>query len=166
MRGCGLMRLVLLALVVLLGGCAGTAPSPPPVVSAPPPSREEAPGDAVVATARSLVGIPYSPRGCRPQDGFDCSGFVNYVYGQHGVNLPRMAADQLRVGSPVPRTQLRPGDLVFFANGPSGSDMHVGVYSGLGRFIHSPKPGGKVREEAMAGSYWPPRYVGARRLLE
>jgi cell wall-associated NlpC family hydrolase len=103
------------------------------------------------------LGIPYVYGGSTPS-GFDCSGFVMYVYAQVGVSLPHNAAAQYAYGTPVDRSQLQPGDLVFF-NGLG----HNGIYIGGGQFIHSPHTGDVVKISSMSGWYTS-TYVGARRL--
>ena len=149
---------LLIACALALGGCAfsvgGREPAPLP------------PGQGtVLETARSQIGTPYRAAGESPDQGFDCSGLVQWVYARHGVRLPRRTTDQLRVGRPVPREALRAGDLVFFA--PSGklSRLHVGIFDGHGGFIHSPSPGGRVRQEHLQAPYWRSSYYAANRVL-
>ncbi len=110
----------------------------------------------VVGIALQYLGVPYVWGGSSPSTGFDCSGFVSYVFAQVGVSLPHHAASQYGYGTPVPYDQLAPGDLVFF----SGLG-HVGIYIGSGQFVHAPHTGDVVRIANLAdhGSY-----VGARRL--
>jgi peptidoglycan hydrolase-like protein with peptidoglycan-binding domain len=115
-------------------------------------------GARVVATAKRYLGTPYRWGGASPATGFDCSGFVMYVYAKFGVSLPHNAAAQYGYGRPVSRAQLRPGDLVFF-NGLG----HDGIYVGGGRFIHSPHTGDVVKISPLSGWY-ADTYVGARRL--
>jgi peptidoglycan DL-endopeptidase CwlO len=110
----------------------------------------------VVGIALQYLGIPYVWGGSSPTPGFDCSGFVAYVYAQVGVSLPHHAASQYGYGTPVPYDQLAPGDLVFF----SGLG-HVGIYIGGGQFVHAPHTGDVVRISSLAGHG---SYVGARRL--
>jgi peptidoglycan DL-endopeptidase CwlO len=123
-----------------------------PVVSAPP-SRY----GGVVGIAMRYLGTPYVYGGASPA-GFDCSGFIMYVFAQVGVSLPHNAAAQYGYGTPVDRSQLQPGDLVFF-NGLG----HAGIYVGGGSFIHSPHTGDVVKISSMSGWY-ASTYVGARRL--
>ncbi|MYL83203.1 glycoside hydrolase [Desulfovibrio aerotolerans] len=151
-------RTALLLLVSLtLCGCAFSVGSrePGPL----PPAQ-----GSVLETARSLIGTPYRPAGESPDKGFDCSGFVKWVYARHGIRLPRRTSDQLRIGRPVPREELKAGDLVFFT--PSGrlSSLHVGIFDGHGGFIHSPSPGGRVREEHLLAPYWRSSYYAANRV--
>jgi len=110
----------------------------------------------VVGIALQYLGIPYVWGGSSPSTGFDCSGFVAYVFAQVGVSLPHHAASQYGYGTPVPYDQLAPGDLVFF----SGLG-HVGIYIGEGQFVHAPHTGDVVRISSLAGHG---SYVGARRL--
>jgi cell wall-associated NlpC family hydrolase len=119
-----------------------------------PPARH----GGVVGIAMRYLGIPYRWGGSSPSTGFDCSGFVMYVYSQVGVSLPHNAAMQYGYGSPVSRSQLAPGDLVFF-NGLG----HNGIYIGGNQFIHSPHTGDVVKISTISGWY-SSTYVGARRL--
>jgi peptidoglycan DL-endopeptidase CwlO len=132
-----------------------------PSTSAPAPSVLPAAPAAkyggVVGIAMQYLGIPYVYGGSSPS-GFDCSGFIMYVYAQVGVSLPHNAAAQYGYGTPVDRSQLQPGDLVFF-NGLG----HAGIYVGGGSFIHSPHTGDVVKISSMSGWYTS-TYVGARRL--
>jgi cell wall-associated NlpC family hydrolase len=111
----------------------------------------------VVGVAMQYLGTPYVWGGASPA-GFDCSGFVMYVYSQVGVSLPHNAAMQYGYGSPVDRSQLQAGDLVFF-NGLG----HVGIYIGGNQFIHSPHTGDVVKISTITGWY-SSTWVGARRL--
>jgi cell wall-associated NlpC family hydrolase len=128
-------------------------PSGPSALPSPPPSRY----GGAVGIAMQYLGIPYVYGGASPS-GFDCSGFVMYVYAQIGVSLPHNAAAQYGSGTPVDRSQLQSGDLVFF-NGLG----HVGIYIGGGSFIHSPHTGDVVKISSLSGWY-SSTYVGARRL--
>jgi cell wall-associated NlpC family hydrolase len=115
-------------------------------------------GRRVVAYARDFLGVHYRWGGTSPRTGFDCSGFVRFVYGHFGVMLPHSSFADLWRGSHVARRNLRPGDLVFFAGGG-----HVGIYVGGGRFIDAPHSGTVVRISSMHGWYGS-SYSGARRL--
>jgi cell wall-associated NlpC family hydrolase len=121
--------------------------------SVAPPARY----GGVVGIAMRYLGTPYRWGGASPS-GFDCSGFVMYVYAQVGVSLPHNAAAQYGYGSPVSRGDLQPGDIVFF-NGLG----HNGIYVGGGNFIHSPHTGDVVKISSLSGWY-ASTYVGARRL--
>ena len=120
-----------------------------------PPSKY----GGVVGIAMQYLGIPYQWGGESPSTGFDCSGFTYYVFSRVGVSLPRTVSTQYAVGVGVSRSQLQPGDLVFF-NGLG----HVGIYIGGNQFIHSPHTGDVVKISAMTG-YYSSTYVGARRIL-
>lgn len=134
--------------------------------SANPPSRA---GSNVLAgqilqTAAKHLGTPYRYGGASP-GGFDCSGFVMYVFSQYGINLPRTASDQASLGVHVDKKELLPGDLVFFNCGGSGIN-HAGIYSGNGNFIHSSSPrSGGVIYSSLVDGYYLQHYVGARRIL-
>lgn len=118
----------------------------------------------LIDTALSLVGVPYRKGGNSPQVGFDCSGFVRYIYVQTvGLLLPRSAAEQARAATPVAREELRPGDLVFF-NTMRRAFSHVGVYLGDGKFVHAPRKGDRVKISDLNERYWAKRYNGARRI--
>ncbi|HXV57698.1 MAG TPA: NlpC/P60 family protein [Gaiellaceae bacterium] len=135
-----------------------SAPAPAPASGGSsgraPPSQY----GGVVGIAMQYLGIPYRWGGASPETGFDCSGFVMYVYAQVGVSLPHNAAMQYGYGSPVSRSELAPGDLVFF-NGLG----HNGIYIGGNQFIHSPHTGDVVKISSLTGWY-ASTYVGARRL--
>ncbi|HEX9416404.1 MAG TPA: NlpC/P60 family protein, partial [Gaiellaceae bacterium] len=120
---------------------------------APPPGNYS----GVVAIAMRYLGVPYVWGGESPS-GFDCSGFVMYVYAQVGVSLPHNAAMQYGYGTPVSMSQLEPGDLVFFYG-----LGHVGLYIGGGSFIHAPHTGDVVKISSLSG-YYASNFVGARRL--
>jgi cell wall-associated NlpC family hydrolase len=125
--------------------------TPSPTI-APPPARY----GGVVGIAMRYLGIPYVWGGASPS-GFDCSGFVMYVFAQVGVSLPHNAAAQYGVGTPVSQGELQPGDVVFF-----DGLGHDGIYIGGGNFIHSPHTGDVVKISSLSGWY-ASSYVGARR---
>jgi peptidoglycan DL-endopeptidase CwlO len=129
-----------------------------PAADEPSGSPPAAQYGGVVGIAMQYLGIPYQWGGASPSTGFDCSGFVMYVYAQVGVSLPHNAAMQYAYGSPVSRSQLQPGDLVFF-NGLG----HNGIYIGGNQFIHSPHTGDVVKISTLTGWYESTWY-GARRL--
>lgn len=116
----------------------------------------------VVADARSFAGTAYRVGGAAP-DGFDCSGFVQYLYDRHGIRLPRTARDQFEAGRRVSSDRILPGDLVFFRT--SGRRVsHVGVALGDGTFLHAPNVGSHVRRDHLSATYWARRFAGARRV--
>jgi NlpC/P60 family protein len=117
---------------------------------------------ALVGTALSLRGIPYRNGGTDPQ-GFDCSGFTQYVFAQYGIPLPRDVRSQYRIGTPIEPEQISPGDLVFFATTDPGVS-HVAIAIGGDGFVHAPSTWGVVRVEFLSGAYWSRRYLGARRM--
>lgn len=118
----------------------------------------------VLVNALSLTGIKYAYGGKSPETGFDCSGFVSYVF-KHATSLtlPHSALAISQLGKTVPKKELQPGDLVFF-NTVKTAFSHVGIYVGNNRFIHSPSAGGHVRVESMKDSYWATRFSGAQRI--
>lgn len=118
----------------------------------------------VLFSALGLVGTPYRYGGNTPEGGFDCSGLVHYVFNTAaGVSLPRQSSAIAEIDAPkVKRTQLIPGDLVFFGKRKVN---HIGIYVGEGRFVHAPNSGGTVRMDHLDGAYWDTRYLYARRLL-
>jgi cell wall-associated NlpC family hydrolase len=120
--------------------------------------------DAVVQTALGLQGVPYRMGGEDPASGFDCSGFVQYVFALHQVELPRIVGDQYRSGVRVSLPQVRSGDLVFFTTTAPGA-THVGIAVGGGEFVHAPNERGVVRVEHLDTPYWHDRFVGARRVF-
>jgi cell wall-associated NlpC family hydrolase len=171
------MRVLLIVVAALTTGCAATGATPQPfptagrypgatagtAVPARPGPTSTASGYEVSGTALSLRGVPYRNGGADP-GGFDCSGFVWYVYGNHGLALPRTVIDQYRVGTPVDSSQLEAGDLVFFSTTSPGAS-HVGIVVGGDSFVHAPASNGVVRVERLGASYWAQRFIGARRVL-
>ena len=118
----------------------------------------------VLVNALSLTGVRYKYGGKSPESGFDCSGFVRYVYQQAGnLTLPHGARAISQLGKTIPKSELEPGDLVFF-NTLRSTFSHVGIYLGNNRFIHSPSSGGGVRVEDMQDNYWQKRFNGAQRI--
>ena len=124
---------------------------------------EEAVGDLLLQ-AMSLLGVAYRFGGSNPSAGLDCSGFIQYVFKKSlRVNLPRTAAEMAHTGKAVDKSELAPGDLVFF-NTRGFQYSHVGIYMGGGKFIHSPRTGKSVEVSNMNQDYWTARYNGARRV--
>jgi cell wall-associated NlpC family hydrolase len=127
-----------------------TAPVPPVDVA------------SVTDTALALRGAPYRNGGSTPA-GFDCSGFTQYVFGQHGLYLPRDVKDQFAAGTPIRQSEISAGDLLFFSTVARGAS-HVGIALEGGEFVHAPSSNGVVRVERLDAAYWSRRFVGARRL--
>ncbi len=118
----------------------------------------------VLMNALSLTGIRYQYGGSSPETGFDCSGFVRYVFQQAAsLTLPHNARALAQLGQSIPLEQLQPGDLVFF-NTLKSTFSHVGIYLGNNRFIHAPRTGKNIDVTRLDDSYWSQRYTGARRL--
>ena len=174
------MRALLIVVAALSTACASTGAVPKPfptptgtterpaatlpnggvAPTATPVSRTS--GYEVSGTALSLRGVPYRNGGDNT-NGFDCSGLVWYVFGQHGVAVPRTVAEQFKAGTNVAASELREGDLVFFTTTAPGAS-HVGIVVGGDSFIHAPAVSGVVRVEHLGASYWSSRFVGARRI--
>jgi cell wall-associated NlpC family hydrolase len=117
----------------------------------------------MVGTARDLVGAPYRSGGADPSEGFDCSGFVQFVVASAGGRVPRSVREQWQAGVPVDAAAVQAGDLVFFAI--DGDEVsHVGMALGGDEFVHAPSSRGAVRVERLSTPYWARRYAGARRI--
>ncbi len=167
---------VLALAALLMTGCAGRyAPRPFPSPTARPPSpaapASVAPQTAgaepsgLLETALSALGTPYRAGGETPDAGFDCSGFVEWVFRQHGLALPRTVAAQFASGEAVHEPPaIAAADLVFFT-ASRGDPTHVGIALGDGRFVHAPSSKGVVRIEPLSAAYWSRHFVGARRIV-
>ena len=161
-------------LILLLTGCAsrtGAVPAPFPRPNRGPSnlttvSSAARPPEpyAITSTALGYRGVPFVDGGATPS-GFDCSGFTYYVFRQHGVELPRVAADQYRVGTAVDPAAIEPGDLLFFETVAPGAS-HVALALGRDEFVHAPSERGQVRVEKLTSSYWSRRFLGARRVVK
>ena len=120
----------------------------------------------LVLKGLELVGINYRFGGTDPDSGLDCSGFIQVVFKDAiGMLLPRTAKEQSQLGDVVGKSELKPGDLVFF-NTMRRAFSHVGIYLGDNRFVHAPRTGAEIRVEDMSQGYWVKRYNGARRVVE
>jgi cell wall-associated NlpC family hydrolase len=180
-RLCLLGLLPLILLILLGAGCAttgavpqpfprpggpalpsGSAPSEARPVPAPGHSAGAADGYAIAGTALGLRGSPYRNGGSDPS-GFDCSGFVRYVFAQHGIGLGRTVGEQFHEGTEV-KAGVEAGDLIFFATSNSSAVSHVGMAIGGDEFVHAPSSRGEVRVERLTAPYWASRYIGARRI--
>src|SRR5581483_7899106 len=142
---------------------------------APAPTAPAGPTDAggsnalessAIALARAQIGKPYVWGGASPQTSFDCSGLVQWVYGQIGVRLPRTAQQQYGATARVSREELQPGDLLFFTRTYPSSEpiTHVGIYVGGGQMVNATTPGDVVREMPAFSGYWGAHYAGAGRV--
>ena len=172
-RGLGFGMLAVALVSALAAGCAakGTAATPRPFPGATVPTRS-LPADvraaepitqpSVVSLALSLRGTPYR-NGGSDLAGFDCSGFVQWVFAHNGLALPREVKDQYRIGRDIDTDDVKAGDLVFFETVSPGAS-HVGIALGGGEFVHAPSSRGVVRVERYTSGYWADRWVGARRV--
>jgi cell wall-associated NlpC family hydrolase len=172
------MRSLVLSLSFLLAGVAHAAPPEAAddlvqlLTNNTLISQIEQVGQTVTHTAADLVGnalgflgVPYKRGGISAATGFDCSGFVKAMYEQTiGLILPRKASQQAAATEKIDKSELQPGDLVFF-NTMRRAFSHVGIYIGEGKFIHAPKPGAEVRVDNLGQSYWSRHFDGARRVL-
>ena len=122
-------------------------------------------GSEVINFAKQYLGYRYVSAGKRPETGFDCSGFTQYVFSNFGVSLGGSAASQSSNGTPIDRANLQAGDLLLFYDEGYTKIGHVGIYIGDGTFIHSANPSRGVVIDSLSSSYYNPRYVGARRLV-
>ena len=117
----------------------------------------------VLQRAFTLLGTPYRWGGTSPENGFDCSGLVGYVFRTIGIDLPRVSRAMAGEGTPVTdRNALAEGDLVFF--GRRGRVDHVGIYIGNGKFLHAPRTGRDVTVSDLSTGYWSQKFLEARRL--
>lgn len=139
-------------------GSIQTPPLPPPQAAA-----STSLGSEVVIRAIAMVGVPYRFGGSNP-NGFDCSGLVQYVYQELGIDVPRTAAEQYRAAEPVRLENIEPGDLLFFrTHGKRIS--HVAIYAGSGRFVHAPQTGRLIELRSLDDDYYRPRLAGVGRLF-
>ena len=118
---------------------------------------------AIIRTAQKYTGTPYVFGGTTPK-GFDCSGYLQYIFAQHGIKIPRAADEQYKIGTMIARNKLIAGDLVFFTT-DTKEISHCGLYIGNGKFIHASSSKG-VRIDELNNSYWKTRYAGAKRILK
>jgi len=187
-----LAALVPLALASLLIGCA-TTPAPRPAIEAEraaldetrdrltaleaeleeareialSQSRQERRVERLLERGFELVGTRYRYGGTTVAGGFDCSGFIGYLFrNEAGIHLPRSTRQMIRYDAPrVDRDELRPGDIVFFSARRKGQVDHAGIYIGDNRFIHSASRRSGVRVDRLDKGYWAPRYLQAKRVL-
>ena len=133
------------------------------IVAAAESSAPSAAAQHAIQVASQYLGTPYRFGGASPQTGFDCSGLAQYAYGQSGVSLPRVAADQYTVGQPVDRASLQPGDLIFFRDS-TGYIHHEAIYLGGDRFIQAPHTGDVVKISSLDDPYYAGQFAGGRRV--
>ena len=138
-------------------------PVPPSALAQRQERGTFSPIQLVLNLANHLRDIRYKRGGREPSTGFDCSGFVRYVFRQGiGADLPNTSAAQFSTGQKIARNDLRSGDLVFFRT--AGKRIsHVGIYVGDGEFIHAPSSGKRVSVSRLAEPYWSHRFAGAKR---
>ncbi|MEJ2141594.1 MAG: C40 family peptidase [Gammaproteobacteria bacterium] len=146
--------------VLLLAACSGPVYKPKHQGISQGKSKH-----SVLVKAKSLIGKPYRYGGNRPSTGFDCSGFVQYTHAAAGIDLPRTTYQQLRATHPITKSQLRPGDLIFFRINRKRFVSHVGIYLGKGKFIHSPSSGKRVSIASLNNPYWQKVYSSAGRVF-
>ncbi|MDF7676175.1 C40 family peptidase [Neisseriaceae bacterium ESL0693] len=170
-------RMVVISVMVLfLAACGMTKHRPASHVSSVSPSRHLQPvritkvsqavgGQEILMRSMSLIGTPYRYGGSSRQQGFDCSGMVQYVY-QTALNvpLPRTARDIAAVSRKIPVRNLQVGDLVFF-NTSGQPYSHMGLYIGQGKFIHAPSSRGVIRTASLDQAYFKQRFIDARTLF-
>ncbi len=178
LRVCILNLAFCILIALSAAACASSGnPRPRPFPGAPPPpeSTPATPAEppvvvpsvpvgpsAIVETALQLRGVPYRNGGSDPS-GFDCSGFVQWVFARNGVPLPREVREQYGAGQKIGLPEVQPGDLVFFETVSRGAS-HVGLVIGADQFVHAPSSTGVVRVERFTATYWARRFVGARRV--
>ncbi|MBP7792578.1 MAG: C40 family peptidase [Candidatus Goldbacteria bacterium] len=139
--------------------------------------------EKISTDAKKLLGVPYVTGGISPDTGFDCSGFVFYVYQKNSIEIPRLSYMQFQEGLPIEQYELKMGDLVFFEvydkdipilgdlrnviaeYYKTGKPGHVGIYLGNGKFIHAPKKGDVVKISSIHDNFWKKHYLSARRYV-
>lgn len=142
------------------------APATPPAIYPPPlsPAVHSFSTASFLAAARALAGVRYQLGGERPATGFDCSGYIRYVYGLFRIPVPRTVAEQFQIGRRAAGKTIKAGDLLFFRMSGKGVS-HVALALGPDEFIHAPTESGVVRTEKLSSRYWQARFIGARRIL-
>jgi murein DD-endopeptidase len=153
-----------------LNGCSSTPQVPvverststERIISKQPSGHANDTGSEIVSYAQSALGIAYRYGGADPS-GFDCSGLVEYSHLNAGVSVPRTSIAQYESAHPVSRSELKPGDVIFF-NLDRNKTSHVGIYAGEGRFIHAPSTGKHVSFANLSEPYWKKRIVKTGRL--
>ncbi len=148
-------RIMLMMIAVLLISAA-------PMMTSEADAASGATPDQIAEYALKFKGVPYKWGGTTPS-GFDCSGYIRYVYGNFGISLPRTSAEQFNVGTAVSKSNLKKGDLVFFANTYKPGISHTGIYIGNGNVISAESQGISI-SNINTNPYWAPKYAGAKRL--
>ncbi|WP_304672288.1 C40 family peptidase [Neisseria bergeri] len=127
--------------------------------------RTSGSADELIGNAMGLLGVAYHYGGTSVSTGFDCSGFMQHIFKRAmGINLPRTSAEQAQMGTPVARSELQPGDMVFFRTLGGSRISHVGLYIGNDRFIHAPRTGKNIEITSLSHKYWSGKYAFARRV--
>lgn len=147
-------------------------PAPAPTTKAASTPAPKVPAKAapsgvaskIISTSKNYLGVPYVWGGTSPQ-GFDCSGFIQYVFSKNGISLPRVTSDQYNAGTSVSKSNLIPGDLVFFETYKPGPS-HIGIYLGNNQFIHASSGAEKVTISNLTSTYYTSHYIGARRVIK
>ncbi|HET19122.1 MAG TPA: NlpC/P60 family protein [Chromatiales bacterium] len=160
--------LIALVMTTALAGCSVVTERDALESSEPASSLQQAPStDSVAVEALQVAlaqrGIRYRSGGDEPGTGFDCSGLVFFSFSSVGISLPRTSQDMYRHARRIEKSELRPGDLVFFRL-RSSRISHVGIYAGDGRFVHAPSRGKDVELAALDDAYWKKRFAGAGRI--
>jgi cell wall-associated NlpC family hydrolase len=159
------LTLVVAAVIAALAGCA-TQPREPATPREYLVVGDRDKGREVVMYAFSLIDIGYRFGGSNPDTGLDCSGMVSYLYDKvTGARLPHNAAAIARMARPIDRSDLQPGDLLFF-NTRHKPFSHVAIFVGNGRFVHAPSRNGKIRLDSLSTGYFAKRFESARTLFK
>lgn len=157
--------LLALAMITTLAGCSVVTERDASALRDPAPAAEPASVDAGEALKVALAqrGTRYRAGGDAPGKGFDCSGLVYFSFNSVGIRLPRSSHDMFQHARRIDKSELRPGDLVFFRL-RSSRISHVGIYAGNGQFVHAPSKGKDVELASMSDAYWSKRFAGAGRV--
>lgn len=144
-------------------GSSGAVPSAVPIRTYP--AHEAGNADDLIRSAMGLLGVAYRYGGTSASTGFDCSGFMQHIFRRSmGLSLPRTSAEQAQMGVHVNRSELQPGDMVFFRTMGRGRISHVGLYIGNDRFIHAPRTGKNIEITSLSHKYWGAKYAFGRRV--
>ena len=127
---------------------------------------DEGLAEKILATAYSQMGKPYRYGGTSPKTGFDCAGYIQWVFGQHGIKTPRTSRSLLKAGVSVSKEDIRPGDILIYYRNRARRATHAGIYTGNGKFIHSPRTGDRIKESAAFDRYHQALFIQARRVIE